>query len=247
MKCVIFCGGKGTRMGESANGLPKPLLKVGDKPILVHIMNHYATYGVKNFILCLGFYGEKIKSYFSENPPDYSIQMVDTGEDSTKAERLFKVRDLLRGEDNFFVSYGDDLSNVNISELKNFHEKEGKSVTLTAIKLPNPYGVLEFDEVKPMIVSGFKEKPLMNEWVNGGYFVFKNRVLDFLYAGKDLEKEIFGELSRDKEIAAFRHAGFWKSMNTMKDHIELNELFESGELDKIFKQNKRETKSYESQ
>ncbi len=237
MKCVIFCGGKGTRMG--VNDLPKTLLEIGDKPILIKIMDHYASHGINEFILCLGFMGEKIKDYFLKNPSSYNIKLVDTGENSNKAERLLKVKQFLDKEERFFVSYGDDISNVNITELKKFHEKEGKCVTITAVRLPNPYGVLEFDDVKPVIVSGFKEKPIMSEWVNGGYFLFEKRVLEFLGEGKDLEKEVFEELSKKKEIVAFRHAGFWKSMNTMKDHLELNELFKTGELDKIFKQDKK--------
>jgi glucose-1-phosphate cytidylyltransferase len=235
MKCVIFCGGKGTRMGHMGEILPKPLLKVGDKPILIRIMNHYASYGVKDFILCLGFLGEKIRDYFSINPSEYNIKMVDTGKDSNKTERLFKVKNLLENEETFFVSYGDDICNVNIRKLEEFHKKQGKIGTLTAIKLPNPYGVLEFDDIEPQIVSGFKEKPLMNEWINGGYFIFEKRFLDFIENGEELEKGIFEELSLNKEMVAFRHKGFWKSMNTMKDYIELNEMFEKKELDKIFK------------
>ncbi len=236
MKCVIFCGGKGTRMGSDVN-MPKPLLEIGNKPILLHIMDHYASHGITEFILCLGYMGSKIREYFDNNSLYYKIEMVDTGDNSNKAERLLKVKEFLSEEARFFVSYGDDISNVNITELIEFHKKEGKCVTLTAVKLPNPYGVLEFDDVKPVIVSGFKEKPIMNEWVNGGYFVFEKKIFELLSHGKELEKEVFEDLSRKKEIVAFRHAGFWKSMNTMKDNIELNEMFKNGELDKIFKRN----------
>ncbi|MDP4039341.1 MAG: sugar phosphate nucleotidyltransferase [Candidatus Pacearchaeota archaeon] len=240
MKCVIFCGGKGTRMGSSTEDLPKPLLNIGDEPILIKIMNHYASYGITNFILCLGFLGDKIRNYFKENPSKYNVEMISTGVDATKSERLLAVKEFLDTEDSFFVSYGDDLSNVDILELRKFHEKEGKLITLTAVKLPNPYGVLDFDDVDPRVVSAFKEKPIMNEWINGGYFVFDKRVFEYLEKGSDLEEGVFNTLSEKKEIAGFRHKGFWKSMNTLKDYVELNEMFKKGELNCLFREGKEE-------
>lgn len=231
MKCVILCGGKGIRMPAGEN-VPKPLLKVGDKPILEHIMNHYAKYGVKNFILCLGYEGEKIRFHFFRNPSEYQIEMVDTGEDTNKAGRLLKIKHLI--DDTFFVSYGDDLANVNISKLLALHKLQGKIATLSAVKLVHQYGILEISDFEPHIVSKFKEKPVMNDWINGGYFVFDKKIFDYIQEGEDLEKEVFHKLIEENNMVAYRHDGFWKSMNTMKDHIELNEMFISGEIQKIF-------------
>ena len=232
MKCVILCGGKGMRMGELTEHLPKPLLIVGDKPILEHIMDHYAKYGITEFILCLGHLGDKIKAYFKNKNTGYKIEMVDTGEKSTKAQRLLKVKDMVKEE--FFVSYSDDLSDVNISKLIEFHKKEKRIATLTAVRLNNPYGVIELDEFEPNIISNFKEKPTMKEWINGGYFLFDERIFDYIKENDELEKEVFEKLVKEKQIIAFRHQGFWKSVNNIKDYNELNEIFKNGKLGKIF-------------
>jgi glucose-1-phosphate cytidylyltransferase len=243
---VILCGGKGTRMGESSESIPKPLLMVGNKPVLEHIMDHFAKYGINEFILCLGHLGEKIKNYFLSNPVNYMVEMIDTelveranaGLETTKAQRLLKVKSKIEGD--FFVTYGDDLSNVNISNLINFHKKENKIVTLTAVKLHNPYGVLELDEFEPNSISNFKEKPLMREWINGGYFIFNYKIFDYINETEDLEKEVFEKLVKEKQIVAYRHPGFWKSMNTIKDSIELNDMFKKGELQRLMGTDKNE-------
>ena len=130
--------------------------------------------------------------------------------------------------------YGDDLSDVNLSELIDFHKKEGNIATITVVKLPNPYGVLEFHEFKPTIISGFKEKPLMPEWINGGYIILKKEIFDYFNEDLELESGVFVDLSKQGRLSAFRHPGFWKSMNTLKDLMDLNEMHENGELDKIF-------------
>jgi glucose-1-phosphate cytidylyltransferase len=235
MKCAIFCGGKGTRMGSSSDELPKTLINVGNKPILEHIMDHYASYGITDFILCLGYQGDKIREYFSKNPSNYNVEMVETGEDSKKAERLLKVKDLVGDE--FFVSYGDDLSDVDLSKLLEHHKKEGKIATLTAVHLPNPYGVLELDEFEPHRITNFKEKPLMDDWINGGYFVFNKEIFNYIKEGEEIEKEVFDRLAKEKNLIAYRHSGFWKSMNTFKDSLELNEMFNNNELNNMFKKN----------
>jgi glucose-1-phosphate cytidylyltransferase len=232
MKCVVFCGGKGIRMDGTASITPKPLLMIKSKPVLEHIMDHYAKYGVTEFILCLGYLGDKIRAYFESHSTPYRIEMIDTGDNSSKAERLLKVKNLL-GE-TFFVTYGDDLSDVDISKVLEFHKSQGKIATLTAIRLPNPYGVLEIHDFEPHIISRFKEKPIMNEWINGGYFVFDKKIFNYIKDKEELEKEVFERLAAEKQIVAFRHPGFWKSMNTLKDHVELNELAEKGDL-RIFK------------
>ena len=229
MKCVIFCAGRGVRLSEKTSEIPKPLLEIGEKPIVERIMDHYVNYGVRDFVLCLGYLGNKISDYFNRKNTGYNVVTVDTGENSTKAERLMRVKNLLDYE--FFVAYGDDLSNVDIEKLLEFHKKEKRISTLTAVKLPSAYGTLELHEYEPNLVSSFREKPLIREWINGGYFVFDKKIFDYISKDDELEKEVFSKLIKDRQLAAYRHAGFWKSMNTLKDHIELNDMFKRGELE----------------
>jgi glucose-1-phosphate cytidylyltransferase len=232
MKCVILCGGRGVRLNELTGEIPKPLINVGEKPIVEHIMDHYASHGIKDFVLCLGYLGEKIKDYFENKNIGYGIEMVDTGVDTSKAHRLLKVKHLL-GE-SFFVSYGDDLSNVNITKLIDFHNRERKIATLTAVRLQNPYGEIALDDYEPHVVSDFIEKPIMNAWINGGYFIFDKNIFDYIDENDELEDHVFKKLTKEKQLSAFRHSGFWKSMNTLKDSIELNDMLKSGNLFKEF-------------
>ena len=224
MQVVVLCGGKGTRLSEYTEQIPKPLIDVGGKPILLHIMKMYSYYGHKNFILCLGYKGDKIRDYFKDIG-SFGIEFVDTGIDSNKAERILKIKDYIK-EDNFFVTYGDDLSDVDINKLLKFHYKNKKVATLTAIDLVSPFGILEIN--KKCEVTRFKEKPKLDCLMNGGYYVFSKKIFDYIKKGCDLEKETFGDLAKKKMIAAFCHKGFWKSMNTLKDVMELNEMFASG-------------------
>ncbi len=224
MEVVILCGGKGTRLSEYTQSIPKPMIEVGKKPILMHLMEFYASYGHKEFILCLGYKGEKIREFFKNNK-DWKIEFADTGEDSNKAERLTKVKDRIKGN-TFLLSYGDDLCDVNLDELIKFHNEKNKIVTLTAVPLMSPFGVIEFNKSNEVI--SFKEKPKLGHFMNGGFFVMKKDIFNYLKPGYDLEKEAFEELAKKKQIAAFRHEGFWKSMNTLKDAIELNEMYEGG-------------------
>jgi len=226
MQVVVLCGGKGTRLSEFTEQLPKPLIEVGGKPVLLRIMETYAKYGHKDFILCLGYKGDKIKEYFKNNKA-FNIQFVDTGLDSNKGERIMKAKDYVK-EDNFFVTYGDDLSDVDINKLLKFHLKNRKIVTLTAVDLMSPFGVLEVNKKNEVV--RFREKPKLNYLMNGGFYVFNKKIFNWIKKGHDLEKEVFEELARKKMICAFYHKGFWKSMNTLKDVIELNEMFAKGRM-----------------
>lgn len=228
MKCVIFCGGKGTRMDKYSESVPKPLIPIGEKPILCYIMDHYANYGITDFILCLGHLGDKIKDYFRENPSRYNLELIDTGENSSKADRLLKIKDLIEGD--FFVSYGDDLGDINLNKLIELHKQSESLATITAVHVENPYGVLDFNEFEPTKVEGFREKPIMKEWINGGYFLFSKKIFDYIESGEEIEKEVFNKLVKEGKISAHRHPGFWKSMNTIKDSIELNDMLQSGKL-----------------
>ncbi|MBL7056630.1 NTP transferase domain-containing protein [Candidatus Woesearchaeota archaeon] len=225
MKVVILCGGKGTRLSEYTEDIPKPLVQVGDKPILHHLMNFYSSYGHKDFILCLGYKGEKIKSYFKDFN-DWNIEFVDTGEDSNKAERLLRIKNFVK-ENDFLLSYGDDLSDVDVNKVVEFHHKKGKTVTLTAVPLISPFGIVDIDDDGN--VKTFSEKPKMEHFMNGGFYVMKKDVFDSIKPNFDLERGTFEELAKNQEIVAFKHDGFWKSMNTLKDVIELNEMLNKGD------------------
>ncbi|HLC62409.1 MAG TPA: sugar phosphate nucleotidyltransferase [Candidatus Nanoarchaeia archaeon] len=224
MQVVVLCGGKGTRLSEYTEEIPKPLINVGHRPILWHIVQIYKSYGHKEFIFCLGYKGEKIKEYFRDEK-EVKIQFVDTGIDANKSERIQKVRHLIK-DDNFFVTYGDDLSDVNIDKLSEFHKKNKKIVTLTAVSLESPFGILELNKKNEVI--GFKEKPKLEYFMNGGFYVFNKKIFDCMKKGYDLERDVLREAAKSKQIAAFKHRGFWKSMNTLKDVIELNEIYNKG-------------------
>ena len=232
MQVVIFCGGEGTRLRPYTEDLPKPMIPVGNRPILWHIMKIYSQHGHKDFILCLGYLGEKIREYFQNKKnieKDWYITFVDTGLDSTKGDRLRKVKDFIK-DDNFFVVYGDDLSDVNVNEVLDFHKKNNKIVTLTAINPIYQFGILELNDNE---IISFKEKPKLEHWINGGYFVFNKKIFDYLKDNWDLEKETFEKLVKEGQINAFKHNGFWMTMNTFKDVIELNELWYKGKLQNI--------------
>jgi|TARA_B100002003_G_C14029323_1_gene496212 glucose-1-phosphate cytidylyltransferase len=224
MQVVILCGGKGTRLSEYTEEIPKPLVEVGDKPIIHHLMSVYTHHGHKDFVLCLGYKGDKIKEHFKDNK-EFDIEFIDTGENTNKAERLMKVKDKIK-EDNFLLSYGDDLSDVDINQVIKLHNEKNKIVTLTAVRLQSPFGILEINN--NLEVTEFKEKPILPNLMNGGFYVMKKEIFSSIKAGYDLEKETFKDLAKENQITAFKHDGFWKSMNTLKDVVELNEMFKKG-------------------
>ena len=226
MQVVVLCGGKGTRLSGYTEDIPKPLIEVGKKPILWHIVQAYKSFGHKDFIFCLGYKGDKIKEYFKYEK-NVKIEFIDTGEETNKAERINKVKHLIKGDD-FFVTYGDDLSDVDINELYEFHKKNIKIVTLTAINLESPFGILDLNNKDEIIA--FKEKPKLDQFINGGFYVFNKKIFSYMKKGYDLETDVLRNIAKDKQIAAFKHNGFWKSMNTLKDVIELNELYKKGSL-----------------
>ncbi len=226
MQVVVLCGGKGTRLSEYTEEVPKPLINVGHKPILWYIVKMYKSYGHKDFIFCLGYKGDKIKEYF-KNEKDVKIEFFDTGLDTSKAERIQKVRHLIKGDD-FFVTYGDDLSDVDINKLYDFHKKNKKIVTLTAVNLESQFGILKINNRNE--VTEFKEKPKLEYFMNGGFYVFNKWIFTYMKKNYDLESDVLRKIAKEKQIAAFKHKGFWKCMNTLKDVIELNELFKKGRI-----------------
>ncbi|MBD3155541.1 MAG: NTP transferase domain-containing protein [Candidatus Aenigmarchaeota archaeon] len=229
MEVVIFCGGKGTRLWPHTENGNKHMIEIGGRPILWHLMKIYSSNGFKDFVLCLGKYGGDIWEYFSKKEnieENWKIKFVNTGDETPKAGRLAKVKKFVKGE-NFFVTYGDGVSDVNIKDLFNFHKKHGKIATLTAVRVPNQYGILDIDDKDEYYtINSFREKPRLDYWLNGGFFVFNKKIFDYLDKDKDLEREVLKKIAEEGELSAYKHNGFWKSMDTFKDVIQLNELWE---------------------
>jgi glucose-1-phosphate cytidylyltransferase len=211
--------------------VPKPLIYVGDRPILWHIMKLYSKYGHKDFILLLGFRGDMIEDYFNDptnREPDWNIVFLDTGLDTKKGQRIMMAKDLIRG-DRFLLAYGDDLCNVDINDVIEFHDTNNKMVTLTSVKLMSDFGIVDMDETGT--VKRFKEKPILDHWISGGYLVLNKEVLDYIGPGMD-ETDAFELLAKEGQVQAFKFDGFWRTMNTIKDMQVLNDMWKGGELQK---------------
>ncbi len=227
---VVLCGGKGTRMWPLTAETPKSLIEIGGKAVLWHLMKKYSAHGHKEFILCLGYLADKIKDYFSKpenRDPDWKIHFVDTGLDVTKSQRMEKIKEYISGEQ-FLLCYSDDLSNIDINEVISFHQKNGKAVTLTSIPLYTNFGVLELADEHE--VRSFREKPRIPEyWINGGFFVCDKKVFEHLHRG-EFEDEVLKYLASQKQVAAFKFDGFWKCMNSSKEAIEFNHMYDKGDV-----------------
>lgn len=229
MKTVILCGGLGTRLSEETKKIPKPLVKIGPYPILIHIMNIYAKYGFKDFILALGYKKNIIKNYINNSnlKKKYNIKMVDTGLKTLTGNRLYKLKKFLKDENFFFLTYGDGVSNVNINTLINFHIKNKKVATVTAVHPPARFGELI---IKQNNVKKFDEKNQINSgWINGGFFVFSNKIFNFLPIKKQcmLERDPMIKLVKQKQLKAFKHKSFWQCMDNMRDKELLNKLWKN--------------------
>ncbi len=245
MKAVILAGGLGTRISEETFNKPKPMIQIGNKPILWHIMKIYSKFGVNDFIICGGYKINVIKNFFLGLKKEinfscglkvkkkilgnkkWNVQLVNTGDKTNTGGRLKRIKNLLEDEDFFFLTYGDGLSNININKLLNFHKKNKTIATLTAVTPPSRFGVLKFKGNK---ISRFLEKRDFEKayLVNGGFFVFSNKIFNFLRNDKTiLEKEPIINLTKKKEISGYKHKGFWFSMDTQRDHVHLNNLWKS--------------------
>lgn len=223
---VILCGGRGTRINELTAEIPKPLIKVGNEPVLWHIMKIYSSRGYSNFILCLGYKGEKIRDYFSSsNNESWNIKFVDTGLKTTKSQRIAQIKDLIETE-TFFLAYGDDVADIDLDKLLDFHQENNSLATITVVKMASSFGIVEIDDSS--LIKGFKEKPSLDIWMNGGFMVLQKKIVDYLSLG-ELEKEVFSELIKLKQLRAYKHQGQWKTLNTLKDNMELNKLWEKNE------------------
>lgn len=234
MKTVIFCGGRGTRLGEHGKSVPKALINIGDRPIIWHLIKYYSHYGFREFILCLGYLGNEIKDYIAASDllGECRITCIDTGVDTNTGGRLFRVRKHLQDEQLFFVTYGDGLSDVDLGKLLDFHDSHGKASTVTTVHPHSTFGLMDVSENGS--VSGFREKPRLQEWINGGFFVFNQAIFDELDDDCILEREPFESLAAKGEMMAFRHQGFWKCMDTFKDNLEFEQLWNNDPAWKVW-------------
>jgi glucose-1-phosphate cytidylyltransferase len=225
MQVVILAGGRGTRAYPFTEYLPKPMMPVGGKPMLVQIMNLYAAQGHKEFIVSVGHRKEVILDYFAHKAFDLDITIADTGEETDTAGRIHACRGLLR--DRFMATYGDGLSDVPIDQLIAFHAASGSLATLTSVPLVSQYGTVEFDADSR--VTGFREKPrLVQHWINAGFFVMEREIFQH-WNGTNLEREVLPGLVSMGKLSTFRHDGFFKSMDTYKDQQELEEIMLRGD------------------
>ena len=222
MKVVILAGGFGTRISEYTRTIPKPMIKVKSKPMLVHIMEHYSKYGYNDFYIALGYKGKIIKDYFKNKKFKWNINLINTGLKTMTGGRLKRLKTIL-GNERFFLTYGDGLSNVNIKKLLNFHKKNKKLVTLTAVRPPARFGAIKLSGNK---VKSFKEKSKMDEgWINGGFFVIEPDFLNYIKNDKTfLEKEPLEIATKKNELMAFKHTGFWQCMDSKKDKDKLEKI-----------------------
>ena len=224
MKVVILAGGIGTRISEESDTQPKPMIKIGGMPVLLHIMKIYSYYKINEFIICLGYKGDVIKKFFSNyDSAPWSVQLIDTGLDTMTGGRIKRIQEHI--DDTFCVTYGDGLSDVNINNLISFHKEKKSLATLTAIHPPERFGVLD---LSGDYVSEFHEKHTSEfSWINGGFFVFEPEVFDYLQDSDMtiLERTPFETLSKERQLTAFKHKGFWYPMDTLRDKRHLESLW----------------------
>jgi glucose-1-phosphate cytidylyltransferase len=249
MRAVILAGGLGTRISEESVLRPKPMIEIGGRPILWHIMKMYANHGIREFVICLGYKSYVVKEYFANyflhssnitidtktgkieyhgsNAEDWRVTLVDTSEDTMTGGRVKRVRSYLTPGESFCMTYGDGVSDVNITKLVEFHRSHGKEATITAVMPPGRYGALDMDGDA---VDQFVEKPPGdNGMINGGFFVLKPEALERI-AGDNTswEREPLESLASDRQLMAFRHRGFWQPMDTLRDKNHLEELWQAG-------------------
>ena len=228
MKVILLAGGLGTRLSEYTKTIPKPMIDVGGKPILLHIMKQYAKYGYKDFYIALGYRGEIIKKFFNKKFFDWNINLIETGQNTMTGGRLKRLKKHI-GKETFMMTYGDGLSDINLKKLLEFHKKNKKLVTLTAVRPPARFGVIKF---KGQLVSYFKEKSKLDEgWINGGFFVMEPEFLKFIEDDQTyLEREPLEKATTQRQLVAFKHKGFWQCMDTQRDKDKLNKALNSKKI-----------------
>lgn len=248
MKVVILAGGLGTRLAEETDARPKPMVEIGGRPILWHIMKIYSAYGLNDFIICCGYKGYMIKEYFAhyflhmsditfdmqsncmevheKHAEPWRVTLVDTGLNTQTGGRLKRVREYLNGEE-FCFTYGDGVSNVDIHKIISLHRSEGRLATLTAVLPPGRFGVMDFDE---HLVKAFNEKPRgVGGWINGGFYVLESKVIDYIESDETIwERGPMERLASEGNLSAYFHYGFWQCMDTLRDRMKLEELWSTG-------------------
>jgi glucose-1-phosphate cytidylyltransferase len=235
---VILCGGKGTRLGDISRAKPKPLVPVGGMPILWHIMKHYAFHGHKRFVLCLGYKGDMIEEFFEkgtvagQSAPaeprerDWEITFADTGAETGTSGRVLRVKEHVASSERFFLTYGDGVASVPIDELLAHHTKMGKIGTVTAVRPSTTFGIIREEGG---IATAFAEKPKLDVLINGGFFVLERRFFEYLDDDGPLEGRPMERLTRDRQLAVYRHEGFWQCMDNQKEMETLNAMWDRGE------------------
>jgi len=228
MKVILLAGGFGTRLSEYTKTIPKPMIEVGGRPMLFHIMKLYAKYGFNDFYVALGYKGSVIKKFFNRKFFDWKINLIETGNNTMTGGRLKRLKKYI-GNETFMMTYGDGLSNLNLKRLLEFHKKNKKLVTITAVRPPARFGVLG---LKGQHVSYFKEKSKLDEgWINGGFFVMEPRFLKFIKNDHTyLEREPLEKMTKKKQLVAYRHKGFWQCMDTKRDKDKLNKILNSKKI-----------------
>ena len=250
MKAVILAGGFGSRLQEETVVRPKPMVEIGGKPMLWHIMNIYSAHNVNEFIIALGYKGEVIKEYFLNfyafnndmsldlscghvnvyegNQPGWKLHLVDTGQRTQTGGRIRRLKEWLGDDETFMLTYGDGVADIDIDALRRFHESHGKLATVTIVRPPARFGGVALDSDR---VLQFKEKPQTGEgWINGGFFVLNRKVIDFIDGDETIwERSPLERLAKDGELMAYRHSGFWQPMDTLRERHLLENLWESGE------------------
>lgn len=226
---VILCGGRGTRLQEHTHSIPKPLVEVGGRPILWHVMQIYACQGFRRFVLCLGYKGELIEEFVQESDGDWprgtEVICADTGEETQTGGRIKRVAEHVQGS-TFCATYSDGVADVDLRDLLAFHTGHRALATMTVVRPTLQFGVTELDGDGRVV--GFQEKPRAERWINGGFFCFEPAALDYLTESSVLEREPLEGLAADDQLRAFRHTGFWDCMDTYKDTLVLNDLWASG-------------------
>ncbi len=254
MKAVILAGGLGTRISEETSLKPKPMVEIGGMPIIWHIMKIYSQHGIKDFVICLGYKGYVIKEFFvnylrhasnltvnlkngnikvhNSDSEDWNVTLIDTGHSAMTGARIKKIKDYLNGDENFCLTYGDGVSDVNIVELIKYHKSHNKVATLTAVKTPSRFGVLEFSNDESGRVNSFKEKPEeAKDWINGGFFVLSNKVFNYIGDGDDVifEQHPLKKITQEGQLMSFKHNKFWQAMDTLRDKTILEELWDKNQ------------------
>ena len=249
LPAVILAGGLGTRIREETEFKPKPMVEIGGKPVLWHIMKHLSAYGVNRFVICVGYKGDYIRDYFLNyrarnndftislgksqdlvfhsihEESNWSVTIAETGPLTNTGGRVFAIKNYLEGE-NFLCTYGDGLSDIDISGLINFHKESKTIATVTAVRPLSRFGIMEINSFNN--VESFKEKPQAEGWINGGFFIFEPRIFDYLAPNVILENEPLRKLTDERQLSAYKHEGFWQPMDTFRESKMLNDLWDSG-------------------